>query len=331
MATLKTPITRLLGIKHPIIQGGMHHVGFAPLAAAVANAGGLGLVTALTQPSAEKLREEIQTARRMSEGCSGAVGVNLTILPTLTKGIDYGSYVRAVIEEGIKVVETAGRPPTDFIDDLKANGVKIIHKCVTTRHAKSAERMGADAISLDGFDCAGHPGEGDMGNWILQAMGARELSVPYVASGGVGNGRQLAAALALGASGVNMGTRFMATQEAPIHANIKAALVNGGPDATTLVMKSVRNTERVYKNETALKVQQLEAEFPGDFSKIHDLVRGDNYKRSFLETGNTEDSVWPCGPVLALSDDVPTCQALIEGMVAEAIEIIEAAPQLVER
>jgi NADH:quinone reductase (non-electrogenic) len=221
----------------------MHHVGFAPLAAAVANAGGLGLVTALTQPSADKLREEIRAAKGMlHEGCEGAVGVNLTILPTLTKGVDYASYVRTVIEEDIKIVETAGRPPSDFINELKDAGVKIIHKCVTTRHAKSAERMGADAISLDGFDCAGHPGEGDMGNWILQAMGARELSVPYVASGGVGNGRQLAAALALGASGVNCGTRFMATVEAPIHANIKGALVAAGPDATTLVRKSVRNT-----------------------------------------------------------------------------------------
>eukprot|EP00966_Prymnesium_polylepis_P101875 2359412-Prymnesium_polylepis.1 len=213
MASLNTAITKLLNIRHPIIQGGMHHVGFAPLAAAVANAGGLGLVTALTQPSAEMLRQEIRAAQGMlRDDCSGAVGVNLTILPTLAKGVDYHSYVKAIIDEGVRIVETAGRPPTDFIDEFKASGVKIIHKCVTTRHAKSAERMGADAISLDGFDCAGHPGEGDMGNWILQAMGARELSCPYVASGGVGNGRQLAAALALGASGVNMGTRFMATQ-----------------------------------------------------------------------------------------------------------------------
>ena len=300
--SLNTAITRLFNIRHPIIQGGMHHVGFAPLAAAVANAGGLGLVTALTQPSAEMLRQEIRAAHGMlRDDCAGAVGVNLTILPTLAKGVDYHSYVKAIVDEGVRIVETAGRPPTEFIDELKASGVKIIHKCVTTRHAKSAERMGADAISLDGFDCAGHPGEGDMGNWILQAMGARELSVPYVASGGVGNGRQLAAALALGASGVNMGTRFMATQanrprttyqhaatparrhartparqhastptrqhastpvrqhastpsrqpkrwplsarvlacaqEAPIHANIKAALVAGGPDSTTLVMR----------------------------------------------------------------------------------------------
>lgn len=252
----------------------MHFVGYAPLAAAVANAGGLGMVTALTQASPELLEAEIKKAHAiLRPDATGKVGMNLTILP-MFKSVDYGKYVEVIVKSGVKVVETAGRPPGDFIEEFKKNGMKIIHKCVTTRHAKSAEKMGADAISLDGFECAGHPGEEDIGNFILQAMGARDLSVPYVTSGGVANGRQLAAALTLGASGVNMGVRFMATKEAPIHDNIKQALVNGTVSDSTLVMRSVKNTERVYKNAVALKVQQLEQQYPGDFSKIHEYVKG---------------------------------------------------------
>ena len=271
---LNTKITRLLGIKHPIIQGGMHFVGYAPLAAAVANAGGLGLVTALTQPTPEELAAEIQKAQSsLRPQCPGKVGVNLTILP-MFKSVDYSKYVDVILASGVDVVETAGRPPGEFIEQFKKKDIKIIHKCVTTRHAKSAEKMGADAISLDGFECAGHPGEEDIGNFILQAMGARDLKVPYVTSGGVANGRQLAAALTLGASGVNMGVRFMATKEAPIHDNIKQAIVAGSAGDTTLVMRSVRNTERVYKNKTVQKVLELENQFPGDFSKIHDYVKG---------------------------------------------------------
>ena len=238
------------------------------------------------------------------------------------KEVNYDEYVRVIIDAGVKAIETAGRPPGDYVQAFKDAGASIIHKCVTTRHAKSAQKMGADAISLDGFECAGHPGEEDIGNWILQAQGARDLSVPYVASGGVGNGRQLAAALALGAAGVNMGTRFMATAEAPIHDKIKQALVDGGVGSTRLVMRSVRNTERVYKNATADEVAAIEAEHPGDFSKIHHLVKGDNYRKSFHETGDIESSVWSCGPVMALIDDVPTCQQLIEGMVSEAVDVI---------
>ena len=329
--SIVTPITRMLGIRHPIIQGGMHFVGYAGLAAAVANAGGLGLVTALTQPSAEKLREEIRAAKGMLKpGCTGVVGVNLTILP-MFKEVNYEDFVRVIVDEGIRVVETAGRPPGDFITEFKKNDIKIVHKCVTTRHARSAEKMGADAISLDGFECAGHPGEEDIGNWLLQAMGARELSVPYVASGGVGNGRQLAAALALGASGVNMGTRFMATQEAAIHSDIKQALVEGGAGSTTLVMRSVRNTERVYKNATALEVQAIEAEHPGEFKRIHHLVSGENYRKSFQETGDAESSVWSCGPVMALIDDCPTCEELITRMVDEAVGIIDELPATIQR
>lgn len=221
------------------------------------------MLLALTQKSPELLATEIKTAQSLLiSGCSGKVGVNLTILPVFSQ-VDYGAYVDAIIASGVDIVETAGRPPGEFIARFKKHNIKIIHKCVTTRHAKSAEKMGADAISLDGFECAGHPGEEDIGNFILQAMGARELTVPYVTSGGIANGRQLAAALALGASGVNMGTRFMATKEAPVHANIKKALVDGGAGSTTLIMRTVKNTERVYKNETALKVQQIESQFPG--------------------------------------------------------------------
>lgn len=315
---LNTKITRLFNIQHPIIQGGMHFVGYAPLAAAVANAGGLGLVTALTQKTPHDLRNEIKIAQEMLRpNCRGKVGVNLTILPMFSK-IDYGAYVDAIIDSGVEIVETAGRPPGDFIARFKAHNIKIIHKCVTTRHAKSAEKMGADAISLDGFECAGHPGEEDIGNFILQAMGARDLAVPYVASGGIANGRQLAAALTLGASGVNMGTRFMATKEAPVHENIKRALVEGGSGSTTLVMRSVKNTERVFKNSTALKVQELERLYPGDFSKIHEYVKGENYRKSFQESGDTESSVWSCGPAMALIDEVLSCEDLMSQMVKDA-------------
>ena len=264
MARLNTSITRLFNIRHPIIQGGMHYVGYAPLAAAVANAGGLGLVTALTQPTPAELKAELEKAQALlAPDCTGALGVNLTILP-MFKEVNYDEYVRVIIDAGVKAIETAGRPPGDYVQAFKDAGASIIHKCVTTRHAKSAQKMGADAISLDGFECAGHPGEEDIGNWILQAQGARDLAVPYVASGGVGNGRQLAAALALGAAGVNMGTRFMATAEAPIHDKIKQALVDGGVGSTRLVMRSVRNTERVYKNATADEVAAIEAELNED-------------------------------------------------------------------
>jgi NADH:quinone reductase (non-electrogenic) len=300
----------------------MHFVGYAPLAAAVANAGGLGLVTALTQPTPDDLARELRLAQSLIvPGCGGKVGANLTILPMFSK-VDYGAYVDVIIQSGVDIVETAGRPPGEFIAKFKQHNIKIIHKCVTTRHAKSAEKMGADAISLDGFECGGHPGEEDIGNFVLQAMGARDLKVPYVASGGVANGRQLAAALSLGASGVNMGTRFMATVEAPIHQNIKDALVKGDISGTTLVMRSVRNTERVYKNSVALRVQELEKEYPGEFSRIHEYVKGENYRKSFQETGDTESSVWSCGTAMALIDDIPTCKELIEKMVQDAEEAL---------
>ncbi|CAE7732718.1 unnamed protein product, partial [Symbiodinium microadriaticum] len=268
--------------------------------------------------SPELLDAEIKKAQSLLDrNCKGKVGVNLTILPMFSK-VDYGAYVDVICNSGIDIVETAGRPPGEFISKFKEHGIKIIHKCVTTRHARSAEKMGADAISLDGFECGGHPGEEDIGNFVLQAMGARDLTVPFVASGGIANGRQLAAALALGASGINMGTRFMATTEAAVHGNIKQALVNGGAGDTTLVMRSVRNSERVYKNSVAVKVQQIEKDYPGDFSKIHEYVKGENYRRSFQETGDTESSVWSCGTSMALIDDVLSCKDLIDTIMRDA-------------
>jgi len=318
---ISTVLTRALGITHPIIQGGMHHVGFAPLAAAVSEAGGVGMITALTQPSPEALRAEIRLAKSLTDK---PVGVNLTLLPALAPP-NYDEYAQVVVDEKIAVVETAGhfKGLAPFVTRFKKAGAYVIHKCVAVRHAKSAQRLGVDMISMDGFECAGHPGELDTGNWLLLAIAAKELDIPFVASGGCATGSQLAAALALGAEGLNMGTRFMATVEAPIHDNIKQALVDGDEHSTSLVMRSVRNTERVYKNETSELVLQLENEQPGNFDAFAHLVKGDNYKRSFQETGNTQDSVWSAGQVMALIDDVPTCKELIEGIVEEAEDVIK--------
>eukprot|EP00301_Raphidiophrys_heterophryoidea_P014339 c2229_g1_i1.p1 GENE.c2229_g1_i1~~c2229_g1_i1.p1 ORF type:complete len:331 (-),score=94.57 c2229_g1_i1:126-1118(-) len=315
---LVTRVTKLLGITHPVIQGGMHYVGYAQMAAAVSNAGGLGIITALTQPTAELLREEIRKCKALT---NKPFGVNLTLLPALVPP-DYDSYLKVILEEGVKVVETAGNKPDRFITTLKQNRVIVIHKCVAIRHALSAERLGADIISMDGYECAGHPGEDDIGNFVLLAKAGRVLKVPFVASGGVGTGSQLAAALALGADGINMGTRFMATVEAPIHDNIKQAIVKGDERSTTHVFRTLKNTERVYKNAQAQKVVDTEKEKPGDFMAIRPLVRGDLYRKSFQETGNIQDSVWSCGIVMGLIDDVPTCKDLVERIVNEAESII---------
>ena len=322
---IQTKLTRALGIAAPVVQGGMHYVGFAPLAAAVSNAGGIGLITALSQPSPEKLREEIQKCKALT---SKPFGVNLTLLPMLQPP-DYPAFAQVVEDEmasgQLRMIETAGhyKGLAPFVDQFKAAGAYVVHKCVALRHAKSAARLGVDAISLDGFECAGHPGEDDIGNWVLCAIAAKKLDIPFIVSGGCADGRQLAAALALGAEGMNMGTRFMATKEAPIHENVKRALVEGDELSTTLVMRSLRNTERVYKNKTALKVQELEKEFPGDFEKIAPYVKGENYRVVFQETGNLEDGVWSCGPVLGLIDDIPTCQELIDSIVTEAEDVIK--------
>lgn len=320
---LKTKLTEALGIKHPVIQGGMHYVGYPELAAAVSNAGGLGIITALTiaQPpdGTEKLRAAIKKCKTLTDK---PFGINLTLLPV---GVppDYDGIVKVMIEEGVKIVETAGRNPQAVITKLKEAGIIVIHKCVAVRHALAAQKMGADFISMDGLDCGGHPGEEDVGNWVLLAQAAQELSIPFVASGGCATGQQLAAALAMGAEGVNMGTRFMATKEAPIHQGIKDALVQAKVTDTTHVMRSVSNTERVYKNETAKKVQEIEAKSPGDFDQIYPYVKGENYRKSFQETGDATSSIWSCGQSIGLIKDVPTCAELLETVVSQAEGIIK--------
>ena len=262
--TLRTAMTELLKIQHPIMCGGMHYVGYAELAASISEAGGIGFITALTQATPELLRKEIQKAKKLTKK---PLGVNITLLPALAPP-DYPAYAKVIIEEGITIVETAGRSPEKIISFFKANKCIVIHKCVSIRHALSAIKLGADMISVDGFECAGHPGEEDVGNWVLLAQAARKLKVPFIASGGNGTGRQLAAALMMGACGINMGTRFMATKEAAIHENIKNALVKGNETDTMLVMRSLRNTERVFKNPTAIKVAEIEHEKPGDIKAI---------------------------------------------------------------
>jgi len=241
---MKTKITELFGIEHPIIQGGMHYVGLAELASAVANAGGLGILTALTQPNPDDLAKEIERCKAMT---NKPFGVNLTFLPGMAKP-DYPGYIQVTIEGGIKVVETAGRSPEAYMDALKGAGIKVIHKCTSVRHSLKAEKIGCDAVSVDGFECGGHPGEDDIPNMILLPRAAEELSIPFVASGGIGNAQHLVAALALGADGINMGTRFIATKEAPVHQNVKDAIVNATELDTRLVMRHLRNTERVLAN-----------------------------------------------------------------------------------
>lgn len=319
---MRTKLTEALGIKHPIIQGGMHYVGYAEMAAAVSNAGGLGVITALTiaQPprGAEALRDEIRKCKKLTDK---PFGVNITLLPV---GVppDFDGIMKVIIEEGVKVLETAGRNPEEIIKKAKAAGIFVIHKCVAVRHAQTAARVGADFISMDGFDCGGHPGEEDVGNWVLLAQAAKELKVPYVASGGSATGTQLAAALALGAEGLNMGTSFMATKEAPIKQGIKDAIVKAKVTDTTHVFRTLGNTERVFKNKTALEVRDIEGKQPGDFEAIRHLVLGVNYKDSFLETGDATSSVWSCGQSIGLINDIPTCEVLIERIVKEAEDII---------
>jgi len=294
-------------------------VAFAELAAAVSNAGGLGIITALSQPNPEGLRAEIHKCRSLT---NKPIGVNITLLPILIPP-DYGAYAQVIIDEKIKIVETAGNNPGPYIKKFKEQGIIVIHKCVSIRHALTAERLGVDIISMDGFECAGHPGEDDVGNFVLLAKAGKVLKVPFIASGGVGTGSQLAAALAMGADGINMGTRFMATKECTIHPNIKKALVDGDERSTTHIFRTLKNTERVYKNTTSEIARQKEAEKPGDFSVLKDYVAGLKYRESFYVTGDTQSSVWSCGQVMGLINDVPSCQELIERIVNEAVEIIQ--------
>jgi len=318
---MKTRVTEQLGIAYPIIQGGMQWVGLAELASAVSNGGGLGILTALTQPTPDALRAEIERCRSMT---GKPFGVNLTILPSV-KPPPYAEYVRAIIEGGIKVVETAGNSPKEFVDEFKRHGVTIIHKCTTVRHALSAERNGVDMVSIDGLECAGHPGEDDVGGLILIPAAAMKLKIPVIASGGIANGRGMAAALVLGAEGVNMGTRFCVTREAPIHDNIKQALVQGSERDTALIFRTLKNTARVFRNAIADEVVQIERRPGGcSFDDVKPLVMGVRGREALI-TGEVDGGVVSAGQCIGLIDDVPTCAALIQRMVAECQERLDIA------
>jgi len=315
---MKTRITELLGIEHPILQGGMHFVGLAELASAVSNAGGLGIVTGLTQRTPEALAGEIRRCRDMTDK---PFGVNLTFLPTVSSP-DYPGYIRAIIEGGVKVVETAGNNPQKWMPALHEAGIKVIHKCTSVRHALKAQAIGCDAVSVDGFECGGHPGEDDVPNFILLPRAAEELDIPFVASGGMADGRSLVAALALGADGMNMGTRFMATREAPIHENVKQAIVAATELDTRLVMRPLRNTERVLRNAAVDRLLEKERALGADlkFEHIIDEVAGVYPK--IMQEGTMDAGAWSCGMVAGLIHDIPTVQALIDRIMAEADDII---------
>lgn len=315
---MKTAITEMFGIEHPIIQGGMHFVGFAEMAAAVSNAGGLGIITGLTLGTPEKLEAEIAKCKTMTDK---PFGVNLTFLPSLTPP-DYPGLVRVIIEGGVKVVETAGRNPSEVMPALKEAGIKVIHKCTSVRHSLKAQSIGCDAVSVDGFECGGHPGEDDIPNMILLPRAADELEIPFVASGGMADGRSLVASLAMGAQGMNMGTRFIATKEAPVHENVKKAIVAASELDTRLVMRPLRNTERVLTNSAVERLLEKERELGPDlkFEDIIEEVAGVYPK--IMSDGDMDSGAWSCGMVAGLINDIPTCKELVDGIMAEADSII---------
>ena len=315
---MKTKITEMFGIQHPIIQGGMHFVGFAELAAAVSNAGGLGIITGLTQGTPDKLAREIARCREMTDK---PFGVNLTFLPVMADP-DYPGFIRAIIDGGVKAVETAGNNPQKWLPPLKEAGIKVIHKCTAVRHALKAQSIGCDAVSVDGFECGGHPGEDDVPNMILLPRAADTLKIPFVASGGMADARSLVAALAMGAEGMNMGTRFIATKEAPVHDNVKQAIVNASELDTRLVMRPLRNTERVLTNAAVERLLAKEREL-GAAIKFEDIVSevAGVYPKIMLE-GDMDAGAWSCGMVAGLIDDIPTCKELIDRIMSEAEAII---------
>ena len=315
---MKTKITELFGIEHPIIQGGMHFVGFAEMAAAVSNAGGLGIITALTLRTADALANEIRRCREMTDK---PFGVNLTFLPVVSAP-DYPGYIRAIIDGGVKVVETAGNNPQQWLPALHEAGIKVIHKCTSVRHSLKAEAIGCDAVSVDGFECGGHPGEDDVPNFILLPRAAEELKIPFVASGGMGDGRSLVAALALGAEGMNMGTRFIATKEAPVHENVKKAIVAASELDTRLVMRPLRNTERVLRNAAVDRLLEKERTL-GSNMKFEDIMSevAGVYPR-IMQEGTMDAGAWSCGMVAGLIHDIPTVKQLIDRIMGEAQDII---------
>ena len=315
---MKTAITELFNIEHPIIQGGMHYVGFAELAAAVSNAGGLGTITGLTQKTPADLANEIAKCNDMTDK---PFAVNLTFLPTVNAP-DYPGYIDAIIKGGVRIVETAGRSPEQYMPAMKDAGIKVIHKCTSVRHSLKAQKIGCDAVSVDGFECGGHPGEDDIPNMILLPRAADELEIPFVASGGMADARSLVAAIAMGAEGMNMGTRFIATKEAPVHDNVKAAIVAASELDTRLVMRPLRNTERVLNNDAVERILKKEQELGKDieFKDIIEEVAG-VYPRIMMD-GEMEIGAWSCGMVAGLIHDIPTCKELIDRIMVEAEEII---------
>jgi len=317
---MKTRITELLGIRYPIIQGGMMWVGRAEMAAAVSNAGGLGILTALTQPTPEALGEEIERCRSLTDQ---PFGVNLTLLPSINPP-PYERYLDVIIASGVKVLETAGNNPGEFIARAKAAGMTVIHKCVAVRHALKAQSLGVDAVSIDGFECAGHPGEDDVSGLVLIPLAARRLQVPVIASGGIADGEGMAAALALGAEGVNMGTRFCATQEAPIHENIKRALVGATERDTRLIFRTLHNTARVLRNPISEEVVSIEKRGGAQFEDIRHLVAGAR-GRAALESGAADDGIVTAGQCVGLIDDIPSCAELLQRMVRDCRASLERA------
>ena len=320
---MKTQITELFGIEHPIIQGGMHFVGFAELAAAVSNAGGLGIITGLTQGTPEKLDAEIKKCQSLTDK---PFGVNLTFLPSMTPP-DYPGLIEVIINNGVKVVETAGRNPAVYMPAMKDAGIKVIHKCTSVRHSIKAQDIGCDAVSVDGFECGGHPGEDDIPNFILLPRAADELDIPFVASGGMADARSLVAAMALGAEGMNMGTRFIATEDAPVHQNVKEAIVNASELDTRLIMRSLTNTERVLNNPAVESLMAKEKALGDDlkFEDIIDEVAG-VYPKVMMD-GEPEAGAWSCGMVAGLVSDIPTVQELIDRIMSEAEDIIASKLQ----
>lgn len=315
---LKTRFTEAFGVEHPIVQGGMQWVGRAELVAGVANAGGLGFITALTQPTPDDLRREIDRCRKLTDK---PFGVNLTILPAINPP-PYAEYRQAIIDSGVKIVETAGYKPQEHVDHFKEHGIKVIHKCTAVRHALSAERMGVDAISIDGFECAGHPGEDDIPGLILIPAAADKVKIPMIASGGFGDARGLVAALALGADGVNMGTRFMCTAESPIHQKVKEQIVANDERQTNLIFRTMHNTARVAKNAVSDEVVAIERRGGAKFEDVKELVAGAR-GRVVYEAGDPDYGIWSAGMVQGLIHDIPTCEELISRIVREAEEIIQ--------
>lgn len=314
---MQTQITKLFNIEHPIIQGGMQWVGTPDLAAAVSNAGGLGMVTALINPTPEDAAKEIERAQKLTDK---PLGVNLTILPTL-KPVPYDEYAKVIAKSGIKIVETAGRSPKDIMPIFKDAGIKVVHKCTSVKHALKAQELGCAAASIDGFECAGHPGEDDIPGLILLPSAKDHLDIPIIASGGFGDGRGLAAALALGAEAINMGTRFLATKEAPVHDNVKECLVKSDEKQTKLIFRTLNNTARIFKNKIAEEVVEMEAR-NASIEELAPLVSGQRGKKVF-ENGDLDHGVWTAGMVTGIIKDIPSVEKLINRIVEDASEIIK--------